>query len=65
MKNSLGYANWLFRKKGTAAEPFPTAEQLWDDPEVQEIIKYHNHAVEKHIESIERMTGRNFIEEGP
>ncbi len=37
-----GYGNWLFRKKGTAAEPWPTAEELWEDPKVQESIQAHN-----------------------
>ena len=41
----LGYGNWLFRKEGTAAEPWPTAEELWNDPEVKSAIKAHNEAV--------------------
>ena len=43
----LGYGNWLFRKEGTAAEPWPTAEKLWNDPEVKSAIKAHNEAVKK------------------
>ena len=26
---------WLFKTKGTAAEPWPTAEELWKDKNVQ------------------------------
>ncbi len=42
-----GYGNWLFRKEGTAAEPWPTAEDLWNDPEVKDAIKAHNELVKK------------------
>ena len=42
-----GYGKWLFRKKGTAAEPWPTAEELWNDPEVKNAIKAHNESVKK------------------
>ena len=44
-KQKLGYGNWLFRKEGTAAEPWPTAEELWNDPEVKNAIKAHNESV--------------------
>ena len=45
-KKKLGYGNWwLFRKEGTAAEPWPTAEELWNDPEVKQAIKAHNESV--------------------
>jgi len=44
-EKNLGYGNWLFRKKGTAAEPWPTAKELWEDPEVQQIIQAHNKSV--------------------
>ena len=30
---------WLFRDKGTVAEPWPTAKELWDDEDVQNEIK--------------------------
>ena len=45
----FGYGNWLFRKngKGTAAEPWPTAEELWNDPKVQKIIQDHNKSVKE------------------
>ncbi len=46
-KQKLGYGNWLFRKKGTAAEPWPTAEELWNDPEVQQAIRAYNKLVTK------------------
>ena len=40
------YVNWwLFRNKGTVAEPWSTAEELWDNPKVQEAIKNHNNLV--------------------
>ena len=42
-----GYGNWLFRKEGTAAEPWPTAEELWNDPEVKSAINAHNESVKK------------------
>ena len=32
-ERNSGYGRWLFRTKGTAAEPWPTAEELWNDPE--------------------------------
>ena len=28
--------------KGTVAEPWPTGEELWNDPEIQKIIKWNN-----------------------
>ena len=44
--NNNGYVNWwLFRKKGTVAEPWPTAEELWKDPKVQATVKAHNRLV--------------------
>ena len=46
-----GYGNWLFRKEGTAAEPWPTAEDLWNDPEVKNAINAHNESVKKRNES--------------
>ena len=39
-KRKSGYVSWwLFRTKGTVAEPWPTAEELWKDPDVQNEIK--------------------------
>ena len=46
-KQQLGYGNWLFRKEGTAAEPWPTAEELWKNPEVKSAIDAHNKSVKK------------------
>ena len=43
-----GYGWWLFRKKGTAAEEWPTAEELWNDPNVQKAIKTHRELIQKH-----------------
>ena len=31
--------------KGTVAEPWPTAEELWNDPEVKKAIENHNQLV--------------------
>ena len=44
-KQKSGYGNWLFRKEGTKAEPWPTAEELWKDPEVKQSIDAHNESV--------------------
>ena len=39
-KQKTGYISWwLFRKKGTVAEDWPTAEELRNDPDVQNEIK--------------------------
>ena len=46
-KEKTGYGNRLFRKEGTAAEPWPTAEDLWNDPEVKSAINVHNESVKK------------------
>ena len=44
-----GYSNWLFRKqgKGTAAEPWPTAEELWNNPKVQKALENHRELIKK------------------
>ena len=42
-----GYGWWLFRKKGTVAEPWPTAEELWNDPKVQKAIKNHRDLIKQ------------------
>ena len=50
-KKKSGYGNWLFRTEGTAAEPWPTAEELWNDPNVQremkEVREVFNHVRKK------------------
>lgn len=51
-KQESGYVNWwLFRNKGTVAEPWPTAEELWKDKDVQneieEVTKAFNYVKEK------------------
>ena len=46
-KQESGYSNWLFRKKGTTAEPWPTAEELWNDSEVKTAINAHNQLVKE------------------
>ena len=50
-----GWGWWLFRKgaKGTAAEPWPTAEELWNDKNVQKSIKRHNEFTRKKMKEIE------------
>ena len=63
-KQDSGYVNWwLFRDKGTVAEPWPTAEELWKDPDVQEEIKkvrkvFNNHPKKKaHNQLIQKRNG--------
>ena len=46
-EQGYGYGKWLFRKKGTAAEPWPTAEDLWNDPKVQKALKNHRELIKK------------------
>ena len=46
-KRKSGYGGWLFRKEGTVAEPWPTAKQLWEDPNIQKVIQRHNSLVRK------------------
>ncbi len=44
--NKPNYVSWwLFRTKGTVSEPWPTAEELWNDSDVQSAIKAHNDSV--------------------
>ena len=46
-KKDDGYGWWLFRKKGTAAEPWSTAEDLWNNPQVQKALQNHNELIRK------------------
>lgn len=47
-KKRTGYVNWwIFRNKGTVAEPWPTAKELWEDPKVKAAIENHNNLVQK------------------
>ena len=46
-EDDSGYGWWLFRKTGTVAEPWPTAEELWNDPDVQKSIQAHNRSAKK------------------
>ena len=46
-KQKLGYGRWLFRKEGTAAEPWPTAEDLWNNPKVQKAIQNHRELIKQ------------------
>ena len=41
------YWERVIQGKGTVAEPWPTAEDLWNDPEVQKSIQSHNQSVKK------------------
>ena len=41
------YWERVIKGKGTVAEPWPTAEELWNDPEVQKSIQSHNQSVKK------------------
>ena len=41
------YWERVIQGKGTAAEPWPTAAELWNDPEVKESIDTHNELVKK------------------
>ena len=53
LNKTANYVNWwLFRSKGTVAEPWPTAEQLLEDPHVQQAIKEHNHNVLTHLSNL-------------
>ena len=47
-EQKFGYGNWLLRKgKGTAAEPWPTAEELWNNPKVQKALENHRELIKK------------------
>ena len=39
------YWERVIKGKGTVAEPWPTAEELWNDPEVKDAIDTHNELV--------------------
>jgi len=42
-QSASDYSNfWLFNKKGTVAEPWPTAKELWNNPKVKKAIDNHN-----------------------
>ena len=46
-KKKPTYWERVIKGKGTVAEPWPTAEELWNDPEVQKSIQTHNQSVKK------------------
>ena len=46
-KKKPTYLERVIHGKGTVAEPWPTAEELWNDPEVQKSIQDHNQSVRK------------------
>jgi len=43
----LAYWERVIHGKGTVSEPWPTAKELWNDPEVQKSIQTHNQSVKK------------------
>ena len=53
-KKKPGYGWWLFRKKGTASEPWPTAKDLWEDPEAQKMFQEHNYSVVSKIKEAQK-----------
>ena len=44
-KKKPTYLERVIYGKGTVAEPWPTAEELWNDPKVQKSIQAHNKLV--------------------
>ena len=46
-KKKPTYWERVIQGKGTVAERWPTAEELWNDPEVQKSIQNHNQSVKK------------------
>ncbi|MYE07911.1 MAG: hypothetical protein F4X95_04085 [Oligoflexia bacterium] len=46
-KKKPTYWERVIQGKGTVAEDWPTAEELWNDPEVQKSIQSHNQSVKK------------------
>ena len=45
------YWERVIQGKGTVSEPWPTAKELWEDPEVKKAIEAHNQLVKKRNES--------------
>ena len=41
------YWERVIHGKGTVAEPWPTAEELWNDPKVQKAIQNHNELIRR------------------
>lgn len=39
------YWEIIVKGKGTVAERWPTAEELWNDPDVQKSVQNHNRSV--------------------
>ncbi len=46
-----GFLDRLIHKKGTAEEPWPTAEELWEDEKVKKAIVDHNESLKNKQES--------------
>ena len=46
-KKKPTYWQRVIHGKGTVAEPWPTAEELWADPKVQKSLRKHNEFVRK------------------
>ncbi len=49
-KKQSTYWERVIYGKGTVSEPWPTAEELWNDPKVKRAIKEHNAEVHKRTE---------------
>ena len=45
------YWERVIHGKGTVAEPWPTAEDLWNDPKVQKALEDHRELLKKHENS--------------
>ena len=50
-KHKPTYWERVIKGKGTVAEPWPTAEELWNDPKVRKIIKDHHNLIKKERKS--------------
>ena len=52
-KKKQKYTYWerVFQGKGTVSEPWPTAEELWNDPKVRKTIKDAHDVIKKRKKS--------------
>ena len=51
------YWQRVIHGKGTVAEEWPTAEELWNDPNIQKAIKNHNELIQKRNRSKNNQSG--------
>ena len=49
-KKEPTYWERVIHGKGTVAEPWATAEELWNDPDAQKALKNHNELIRKNKE---------------